>query len=198
MPAIVCRIEQLFPDLKLEGVEDNILLQTIRVPKKLLSLTDRLPKPNYEIKEDNRHTTIASYLPKIEKSKRHYSYKQSYKKLFGRYAKLIPINLAKVSPTLKNPIVLEKIPSREHVDPINKPLEEYIHDFEIPGSKIPKRKSKKLQRQVNKLKNEDIIKLLHDKYVKKNPIAKQSIELIPYLSKNIIEPIGKKNYIVKP
>ena len=52
MPAVVHMGEVLFPDDFYEGVEEspgrNELLSTIRVPKNLLYLTDRLPKPSYE------------------------------------------------------------------------------------------------------------------------------------------------------
>ena len=45
--------EQLFMDDFYDDVEDspknNELLSTIRVPKNLLYLTDRLPKPTYAI-----------------------------------------------------------------------------------------------------------------------------------------------------
>ena len=52
MPAVVRMGEQLFLDDFYEGVEESPgrheLLSTIRVPKNLLYLTDRLPKPSYE------------------------------------------------------------------------------------------------------------------------------------------------------
>eukprot|EP00826_Nyctotherus_ovalis_P057862 TRINITY_DN7925_c0_g2_i2.p1 TRINITY_DN7925_c0_g2~~TRINITY_DN7925_c0_g2_i2.p1 ORF type:complete len:354 (-),score=115.62 TRINITY_DN7925_c0_g2_i2:141-1202(-) len=96
MPAVIYRIEQLFPDLREDCTDENILLQTIRVPKKLLSLTNRLPKPNYNMKEDekhNRHTTIGSYLPDIGARKRsqykpYLDSKQNLKKLFGDRSRL--------------------------------------------------------------------------------------------------------------
>ena len=47
MPIIRKRIEKLFPqDMMHES--SHQLLSTIRVPKNLLYLTDRLPKPNYD------------------------------------------------------------------------------------------------------------------------------------------------------
>lgn len=52
MPAVVRMGEQLFLDEFYDGVDDsplqNELLSTIRVPKNLLYLTDRLPKPSYD------------------------------------------------------------------------------------------------------------------------------------------------------
>ena len=52
MPAVVRMGEQLFLDDFYDDVEDspiqNQLLSTIRVPKNLLYLTDRLPKPMYQ------------------------------------------------------------------------------------------------------------------------------------------------------
>ena len=48
MPIVKKRIEKLFPEEQFYGSQSN-LLSTIRVPKNLLYLTDRLPKPNYDI-----------------------------------------------------------------------------------------------------------------------------------------------------
>lgn len=51
MPAVVRMGEQLFMDDFYDDIEEspirNELLSTIRVPKNLLYLTDRLPKPSY-------------------------------------------------------------------------------------------------------------------------------------------------------
>ena len=50
-------------------MDENILLKTIKVPKKLLSLTNRLPEPAYNIKEEqkcNSHTTMSTYLPELK------------------------------------------------------------------------------------------------------------------------------------
>lgn len=50
MPAVIKMGEQLFMDDFYDDLEDspnNELLSTIRVPKNLLYLTDRLPQPNY-------------------------------------------------------------------------------------------------------------------------------------------------------
>ena len=50
--------EQLFNDDFYDDIEDspiqNELLSTIRVPKNLLYLTDRLPKPMYDRNAKNR------------------------------------------------------------------------------------------------------------------------------------------------
>ena len=49
------RIEKLFPeDFLYETGSSMNLLSTIRVPKNLLYLTDRLPKPNYDSEEKRR------------------------------------------------------------------------------------------------------------------------------------------------
>ena len=49
MPMVKKRIERLFPTGSNEYFDDeqSSLLNTIRVPKNLLYLTDRLPKPTY-------------------------------------------------------------------------------------------------------------------------------------------------------
>jgi hypothetical protein len=46
MPSVKKRTEKLFPQEFLYESQTS-LLNTIRVPKNLLYLTDRLPKPNY-------------------------------------------------------------------------------------------------------------------------------------------------------
>jgi hypothetical protein len=50
MPAIKKKIDKLFPEDQFFDSYSQ-LLSTIRVPKNLLYLTDRLPKPNYEMKK---------------------------------------------------------------------------------------------------------------------------------------------------
>jgi len=47
MPSIRKRIEKLFPQDEFYD-SNSSLLNTIRVPKNLLYLTDRLPKPSYD------------------------------------------------------------------------------------------------------------------------------------------------------
>ena len=48
MPIVKKKIDKLFPDVFDAGEPQMNLLSTIRVPKNLLYLTDRLPKPAYE------------------------------------------------------------------------------------------------------------------------------------------------------
>jgi hypothetical protein len=52
-----------------EEMEDNTLLQTIRIPKNLLFLTDRLPQANYEKipNKKNLSFNVNSNLPSINK-----------------------------------------------------------------------------------------------------------------------------------
>jgi hypothetical protein len=47
MPIVKKKSEKLFPEENFFASQSS-LLNTIRVPKNLLYLTDRLPKPNYE------------------------------------------------------------------------------------------------------------------------------------------------------
>ena len=55
MPVIKKKAERLFPeDFFYETDSQMNLLSTIRVPKNLLYLTDRLPKPNYDSDEQRR------------------------------------------------------------------------------------------------------------------------------------------------
>lgn len=54
MPIVKKRIEKYFPDENFFYDSHSALLSTIRVPKNLLYLTDRLPKPNYESVEKKK------------------------------------------------------------------------------------------------------------------------------------------------
>lgn len=53
MPIVKKKIEKLFPEDTFYD-SHSALLSTIRVPKNLLYLTDRLPKPNYTIDEKRK------------------------------------------------------------------------------------------------------------------------------------------------
>ena len=61
MPAVVRMGERLFMDDFYDDMDDspmrNELLSTIRVPKNLLYLTDRLPKPVYDIDRVRNRST---------------------------------------------------------------------------------------------------------------------------------------------
>ena len=46
MPAVKKKIEKFFPNDFMYASQSS-LLKTIKVPKNLMYLTDRLPKPNY-------------------------------------------------------------------------------------------------------------------------------------------------------
>jgi hypothetical protein len=77
MPSVKKRIEKYFPSDPLYD-SHSALLSTIRVPKNLLYLTDRLPKPNYDSNEKKRrmeeeekirrrtHDPGSSMLPEIK------------------------------------------------------------------------------------------------------------------------------------
>ena len=58
MPAVVKMSEKLFKDLYFDDfTPNNELLSTIRVPKNLLYLTDRLPKPHYDSEVRRRNVS---------------------------------------------------------------------------------------------------------------------------------------------
>ena len=76
---MVNRIAKLFPGEKFEVSEQSVLMNTIRVPKNILYLSDRLPKPTYAIaspEPDKRRSTThdigygLSGLPEISQPKR--------------------------------------------------------------------------------------------------------------------------------
>jgi hypothetical protein len=57
---------KIFPDENIDEADQNILLQTIRVPKNLMFLTDKLPKPIYEDDDKKRNTSDFAKIGKIE------------------------------------------------------------------------------------------------------------------------------------
>ena len=55
MPIVRKKMDKLFPRDSFDDTEPQMnLLSTIRVPKNLLYLTDRLPKPMYDSDDRNR------------------------------------------------------------------------------------------------------------------------------------------------
>lgn len=57
MPSIQRWISKLFPNETFDDPEQNVLLQTIRVTKNLMFLTDKLPKPFYDDEQNKRNTS---------------------------------------------------------------------------------------------------------------------------------------------
>lgn len=47
MPIALSKIEKLFPNENFEDIPDNVLMSKIKIPKNILSLSDKLPKPRY-------------------------------------------------------------------------------------------------------------------------------------------------------
>ena len=214
MPIVATRVERLFPDLNLDEIDGNILLRTIRVPKKLLSLTNRLPKPNYEVAEDdrnNRHTIMGSYLPEIngKKSsscKAYIGNRRNYKRLFGINNKIGPVNVTNINK--KDDNVYEKSNNKSGIIK-NSNDDEYESDFDedkgknndsiTPNKYIgkkkpqPKRNAKIMNTEVQKenTKN-DIIKLIRNKYMKNRQRGNQGIENIAssYVNKSNLYEYG--------
>jgi hypothetical protein len=56
LPVVLNRVHKLFPDDNFESTDQNELLNTIRIPKNILYLSDRLPKPTYT--KDSRDEAI--------------------------------------------------------------------------------------------------------------------------------------------
>jgi len=104
----------LFPEEVVEDSEQNVLLTTIRVPKNLLFLTDRLPRPNYHsCGEDtvNRHnTTTGDYmLPALPNHHRSSPYKAYIGKGSQKYKQILAqaeIHLKKLNQPIKRPTKL--------------------------------------------------------------------------------------------
>ena len=49
MPVVIGKIERLFPHENFDSVEQNSLMNTIRIPKNIMYLSDKLPRPTYEL-----------------------------------------------------------------------------------------------------------------------------------------------------
>eukprot|EP00826_Nyctotherus_ovalis_P058005 TRINITY_DN7949_c0_g1_i16.p2 TRINITY_DN7949_c0_g1~~TRINITY_DN7949_c0_g1_i16.p2 ORF type:complete len:169 (-),score=56.91 TRINITY_DN7949_c0_g1_i16:784-1290(-) len=103
-------MQQQFPEMQTDDADESVLLSTIRVTKKLLSLTNRLPKPAYDAREEDkrsRHTTVGAYLPMIGKKSKNSNLNlnvkdnQSYKKLFAANSKRSGINISRITPSIK-------------------------------------------------------------------------------------------------
>jgi len=223
MPAIVYKIDQLFPDLKEDVMDENVLLQTIRVPKKLLSLTNRLPKPNYDIDEKhNRHTTIGSYLPDIGSRKRsqykpYLENKQNLKKLFGERSRASKVNSisSKVQDKTppKNSNEVENNQSKNPQDDLciegkDKPSEEYNLD-ENKSKEVSPTKKYITNKKNNDGINQDILQLIRNKYIRraqKVKVVDQAInksDLYDYSGASIANSyirqiVNRRNPIVKP
>ena len=180
------RIEEDFPELRSEDRDSNILLQTIRVPKKLLSLTNRLPKPNYEISEDDKrsgHTTLESYFPDIKQQK-HLKCESNIEK------KLSHVNISNVNKEKKSikEKILDRIPSKSKQEEIsiaesgennhsksNNSKYDYDPDFENSNELKVNESDKIKNKQIIKHKSpspillsekQDIIKALRSKETK--------------------------------
>jgi hypothetical protein len=72
-------IQKLFPDENFEDADQNILLQTIRVPKNLMFLTDKLPKSCYNEEENKRNTSDLSKIGRSETKLKQLSIKRMNK-----------------------------------------------------------------------------------------------------------------------
>jgi len=104
MPSVVKRVEVFFPEDYRE--EHSELLTTIRVPKSLLYLTDRLPKPNYSGSPARNKkfaiTDLNHKLPVIKNAQQIYGGKNTANK--RRKAASLP---KKRKPTMSNPPLLD-------------------------------------------------------------------------------------------
>jgi Protein kinase domain len=67
-PIITNKAAYIFPNEDIQSDTPNKLLKTIKIPKNLLYLTDKLPKPNYDRESNRRRTSnvTSCYLPVIK------------------------------------------------------------------------------------------------------------------------------------
>ena len=71
MPIFQNRMDHIFPKVDSQDIAKDELLKTIRIPKNLLYLTDRLPKPNYQ--ERNSSSDFNIKLPSIKSKQESYT-----------------------------------------------------------------------------------------------------------------------------
>ena len=97
LPTMIYRIEQTFSELNTYAVTENELLETIKVPKKLFSLINKLPKPTYK-KKKIEVTNESKHLPDIKKEKL-----SQHSQIFdSNKAPSKRLNISKLSPSTKN------------------------------------------------------------------------------------------------
>jgi len=185
MSMVLARIDNFFRNLKIEENDENILLKTIRVPRELLSLTNRLPKPNYEIEDKhNRHTTMEHYLPDIGNTS--FKVYRMNHKLFGYNPKVISYkDFMSANSVIHNEG--EKILERKE----DKDKDEYDSDFEEELKSPPKKEVIQYKRGVI-----DIPGYSYNRIHKIN--EKSIIEVIPSKNKsNIYKHVVSNPYYKK-
>jgi len=221
LPMIQKKIERLFPEQNLSESEENILLQTIRVPKNLLYLTDRLPKPNYASEADNslnRHTTTGDYLPDIKNIYKGSPYKvyvgnnrAKYKKLLSKDPNLGEVNIKKVNAAVKRNKLktLERSKNEENEHPsISHPVKkdqenaEYEPDFNEESSQPNLNKVKPEEKDTpSKEPKKPVYEYKSGKKKKDNSLAvegeqdhdsKVNLKEMPSLKEEIVRPVRHK------
>lgn len=123
--SVIHRIDKLFPELKEGEAINNELLKTIKVPKDLLFLTKRLPRPNYN--EDYiKYETVQSLLPTINSRP---IISNRYKNISNRKYEYEDIQPTKINP------VLNKYKVNLNENPVNNNDEEKIKHVSLKKNK---------------------------------------------------------------
>jgi len=178
LPAVQNRAEQMKLDVR---VGKDVLLDTIRVPKNLISLSEKLPKPNYEMKEEKK---CLPAMRNVDKSDFHIN-------------KGATLDVNKERAYLKEQRNLTLKQLKEMIIAKKLALKCTRKDIELkynPNIELPKEMNnskEELYRQINK-----------QKYLSKRIKESQSIESISYNSPYISDPfiqqiINKRNPIIK-
>lgn len=206
MPSVIAKIVQLFPNEDFSESERNTLLSTIRIPKNIMYLSDKLPRASYEIMEkDNenlRNTTKEDvyHLPTIPDPKRPKQKKQLKGEMSPLQEKLAKIQKYKIR---KNGVQLEvinedrqgggtiesEVVKKQERNKIEKP--QYYNDMIEQDTYINQLLNKK--NPIIKTKNNSNIKKISEIY------SNNKIEYNPSVNKRKIEKLLKinkmKNYI---
>ena len=196
------RIEQTLPELRSIEMEENELLKTIKVPKKLFSLIDKLPKPTYNNKQKEIHNNNKS-LPEIKNSGKPSGYiipqknskiyingiNVSKQNLNTKKIKMSIVNLSNIeqsetkdeSPSKSDDSINEKIQSNYNLEDtetrsISKILNDKISNKKQYNQILPSNKIK--EDRITKPHNDhtqDILALIRNKYLRKRR-AKNNVE----------------------
>jgi hypothetical protein len=218
-PYVLSKIEKLFPNDNFEANEQNELLNTIRIPKNILYLSDRLPKPSYisdQNDEDARRNTAGQSLPFISSQKKSKQKKSKHAYIEGmgnKYKELHEemsvedVYMPKGSSVLQRPL---KIAKRQYKKSENDGSLLVHNKDDSKSEKVeepdPKDNNRLNSEEVNK--NSPRIKenVKPNKHLTSNPDGsekkgkpEEKSEKSPYIQDSYIHQLlNKKNPIIKP
>lgn len=160
--------------------EDNQLLQTIRIPKNLLFLTDRLPQANYErmptIKKN--HSFQNNGLPEIRKTNSKQKFLKEKQEKVERIERVDLKEIKEVrvltenSPILSNKQLQVNIPTEESPKKIESPKKHQLNSPSIGDEE--KKKSKIMINELDKSIDYDKSPINNIKVIRNNTLTEET------------------------